>query len=60
MARRLLHCLQVPYGEVVRMYRSLRRHRRAFLWQRELGGRAFEYLVASLMERLHRMWGLIY
>lgn len=51
---------QIPYPEVLRMYRSLRRHRRAFLWQRELGGRAFEYMVASLMERRHRLWGLIY
>jgi hypothetical protein len=54
------HLKQIQFEELVRMYRSLRRYRRAFLWQRELGGRAFEYLVASLMERLHRMWGLIY
>jgi hypothetical protein len=49
---------QIEFDQLLRMYKSLRRYRRAFLWTE--GGRAFDYMVASLLERLHRMWGLIY
>ncbi len=50
---------QVPPRQVVAMYKALRRWHRAFLWPRELGGRAYEYTVASLHARLHRLWGVI-
>jgi hypothetical protein len=42
------------------MFAQLKRYHKAFLWPRELGGEAFDYVVASLFSRLHRMWGVIY
>jgi hypothetical protein len=51
---------QVPPKQVISMYKALRRVHKAFLWPKELGGKAYEYTVASLHARLHRMWGIIY
>jgi hypothetical protein len=45
---------------VAAMFEALRRYRTAFLWPRELGGEAFDYVVQSLFARLHRLWGVIY
>jgi hypothetical protein len=51
---------QVEPQQVVAMYRALRRWHKAFLWPPALEGKAYDYTVASLYARLHRMWGVIY
>ena len=46
--------------QVVAMCKALRRWHKAYLWPKELGGRAYELTVASLHARLHRLWGVIF
>jgi hypothetical protein len=51
---------RIPPSQVVAMYKALRRWHKGFMWQQELGGKAFELTISSLHSRLHRKWGLIY
>ena len=42
------------------MFEALQRVHKAFLWPRELGGQAYDFVVASLWSRRHRLWGVLY
>ncbi len=51
---------QVEPQQVVAMYQALRRWHKGFLWPPDTGGKAYDYTLASLYSRLHRLWGVIY
>jgi hypothetical protein len=51
---------QMEPHEIVSMYKALRRWHKAFIWSKEQGGKAYDYTLASLHSRLHRLWGVLY
>jgi hypothetical protein len=50
----------VPDAEVLRLMRGTAAVYRAFIWQPELGGSAYNTTVASLRRRLHHVRGELF
>ncbi|PNH09584.1 hypothetical protein TSOC_003812, partial [Tetrabaena socialis] len=50
----------LPAARVVRMRLAMVRYHRAFLWAPELGGRAYEFTILALEQRLHGLWGRLW
>ncbi|PNH09138.1 putative glucuronosyltransferase [Tetrabaena socialis] len=50
----------IPDGDVTRLMKDSARVYRAFIWQPELGGLAYDYTVASLRRRLSHLRGELY
>ena len=50
----------ITEDEQARMRMAMARHYRAFIWEPEHGGLAYNYTVASLHRRLHALWGELY